>query len=113
MEMMKDLKDVIIEKQENLIDLILYDPSNDVRIPLDVKVRLAINEIDELKLKLKKIWDTVHYFQELEVLIWLLSGWDGRMYSRLNGIPGEGLGNAIVPQIVFEVFKAIENVDKY
>lgn len=52
---MKDLKDVIIEKQENLIDLILYDPSNDVRIPLDVKVRLAINEIDELKLKLKKI----------------------------------------------------------
>lgn len=25
----------------------------------------------------------------------------------------KGLGNAIVPQVVFEVFKAIENVDKY
>lgn len=38
-----------------------------------------------------------------------------RSYDGLsNGMDRlKGLGNAIVPQVVFEVFKAIENVDKY
>jgi hypothetical protein len=47
-----DLRDIIIKKQWELINMILYDEGNDVRIPLDVKVRLAITEIDSLKLKL-------------------------------------------------------------
>ena len=47
-----DIKDKIIKKQDELIDLILFDPANDVRIPLDIKVKLALNEIKLLKEKI-------------------------------------------------------------
>lgn len=55
----------------------------------------------------------------------LPSGMDGYWDREPEGVPRvatgvkdrvnrlKGLGNAIVPRVAYEIFKAIENVDKY
>ncbi len=64
------------------------------------------------------------FFQVSKGLAWLLNGWDGKLYSpvkpdisrittqkkyRVKRI--ECLGNAIVPQVAYELFQVIKEIE--